>query len=66
MTCGVFAALLALPVLASASPRKWTDDRTQVDNLTINPGPAFTCSTGGAAELLVGAAALGLVLRRRR
>jgi MYXO-CTERM domain-containing protein len=62
---GAFAMLL-VPSVVMATPAT-----THVDlrNAVIDPGdhhPDFTCSTGGATSLLVGAAALGLLLRRRR
>jgi uncharacterized protein (TIGR03382 family) len=62
---GALTILIALTVDASAGP-KWHDKRTNVEQRMQMNVSDYTCSTGAPASLLVGVAALGLVLRRRR
>jgi MYXO-CTERM domain-containing protein len=64
---GVVVAMLCVPSIARAGS---IHDNTHgsFDNPVRNAGFAepISCSAGDAPSLLVGAAALGLVLRRRR
>jgi uncharacterized protein (TIGR03382 family) len=58
-------AMMLLPAVAVAGP-KWTDGRTDVEMRMQGPSDSYSCNAGSPTTLLVGAAALGLVLRRRR
>lgn len=57
-------ALLMLPAVAAAAPQ-WTNERADNVHETMKSSD-FTCSTGTPSTLLVAAAAVGLVMRRRR
>ena len=61
-----FAALVTLPALANADPAdRWRDDKSlQIHDVAGDYG--FSCDAGGAGSLLVGAAVIGLVARRRK
>lgn len=58
------ATLLGLTAIADAGPR-WMDKRTDVE-MRMQMPENYTCNTGSPTTLVVGVAALGLVLRRRR
>jgi len=63
---GLFTLLLAAPAFGAPidSGHKW-DQRT-ADNLTIKGADWYTCNAGDAGSLLVAAATVGLLARRRR
>ena len=63
---GVLTLLLALPAVGAAEPGKWHEDARVDINERMIDEHSFTCSTGDAGSLLVGAAALGTMRRRRR
>jgi uncharacterized protein (TIGR03382 family) len=61
----VLAMLLGATTSATARPSRSDAVRGAIDHATMRYDQ-FNCSAGGPTSLLVGAAALGLVLRRRR
>lgn len=63
---GLFTLLLAAPAFgAPINTTKFDDSRTE-DNLTIKGADWYSCNAGGTGSLLVAAAAVGLLARRRR
>ena len=58
-------ALLLIPAFATASPSKFDPLHTQLDNRYLDPSP-YSCSSGGADSLVIGAVVCGLIARRRR
>ncbi len=63
---GVLAVLLAIPAVAAARPSRWDSEERPVIIERMNGPDTFDCSAGGEGALPVAAAALGLMLWRRR
>jgi uncharacterized protein (TIGR03382 family) len=61
----VFAPTLALARVIPPQSPKEVDDRVQIQE-TMKGAEWYTCATGDPASLVVAAAAIGLLRRRRR
>lgn len=63
---GVLAVFLAIPAVAVAGPSRWGDEERPVITERMGDNDAFTCSGGGEGALPIAAAAVGLIVGRRR
>lgn len=61
--------LLAAPVMCPTRMQEPCDDRNEqwraADNLEAQGGPWYDCNAGDGSSVLVAAAVIGVVLRRR-
>lgn len=66
LLAGTVAGLLAFSTAAIAGPVDLSNVRVNMHGAKLAPPGGFACNAGAASSLWLGAAALGLTLRRRR